>query len=130
MILNLPAQELSDEAFAAQLKAGNALFARGQNFGLLVDARNTQLPSAVRRRMIAENLDENRRRHGPVLVGVAVVTSSSLVRGTLRAIQWLRQNPDPPMSAFEHIDSALAWLREHYQAAMKRSTGVTSARAS
>lgn len=110
------------------LKTGDSFFARGQNFGLLVDARNTEMASAVRRRRIAENLDENRRRHGPLLVGVAVVMSSAVARGTFRAIQWLRQNPDPPMSAFDDIEPALAWLRECYQAAMKRNAGVSSAR--
>jgi hypothetical protein len=128
VVLTLPENELTDGQFAAQLEAGNAQYARGQNFGLLVDVRKAELPSAARRRMIAENLDDNRRRHGPLLIGVAVVMSSSVARGAFRAIQWLRQNPDPPMSAFDDVDSALAWLRERYQAAMKRNAGVSSAR--
>ncbi len=128
VILTLPEKELSEGQFAAQLAAGSAQFARGQNFGLLVDVREAELPTAARRRRIAEHLDENQRRHGPLLVGVAVVMSSALARGTLRAIQWLRQNPDPPMNAFEDIESALAWLRERYQSAMKRNAGVSSAR--
>lgn len=127
LLLTVPKTQ-SDEEFAAQMKIGDSYYARGQNFGLVVDARSADMQSAVRRRAIAENMDENRRRHGPLLVGVAVVMSSAVARGTFRAIQWLRQNPDPPMSAFEDRDAGFAWLRERYQIAMKRNAGVSSAR--
>jgi hypothetical protein len=104
--------EQSDQEFIAHLDTLRSYFQRGARFGLVMDVRHSPILSADRRRMTAERMEEDIRKFGPLLVGVALVLSSPIARGMLTALRWLRPSPDPPMMPFATVAPAATWLRE------------------
>jgi hypothetical protein len=101
----------SDAAFRAHLEKVRHYYERGERFGFLVDVRASAPLPADKRRQLAEFVDQNLKTYGPLLVGTALVTSSVLFRGFLKAFLWLRQAQDPPTNIFATFDEAKAWLR-------------------
>lgn len=89
------------------------VLARAQLFSSIVDAtRITSAPSARVRRLIADWEVE----HGAVgeryNVGVAIVTTSALVRGAMTAIQWISP-PRVPTTYEATMPAAIAWAHGH-----------------
>jgi SpoIIAA-like len=118
VVVRWPSQPLSDAEFSAAMAQIAKYFERGERFGLVMDISVAPMLSAERRRDVAEQMDENQRRYLGRLVGIALVTSSSFHRGIMNAINWLRQQQEPPTQAFEDVSAALAWLRQKYRAAI------------
>jgi hypothetical protein len=116
VVVRWPSRALADPEFSAAIAQIASYFERGERFGLIMDIREAPLLSAERRRQIAEQMDEDRRRHLGRLVGIAIVTSSPIQRGIMNAINWLRQHQDPPSQGFRDVAAALAWLRQRYRA--------------
>ena len=106
-----PPKVPSDAAFRAHLQKVKRYYARGQRFGFLIDVRTSAPLPADKRRLLAEFIDQNLQSYGPLLVGIALVTSSVIFRSILKTFLWLRQNQDPPTNIFATFDEAKAWLR-------------------
>jgi hypothetical protein len=85
-------------------------FERDTRFGVVIDARNAAPLSPVRRRMVAEFLDEEIAQRGQRLLGTAAVLSSPFSRGIFRVIEWSSRYKHP-MMCFATPELALEWLR-------------------
>lgn len=81
---------------------------RQETFGILVDARMATRPSAVQRKMITDN-SKSPNAH---LVALATVTDNALIRGALRAVEWVT-HPTYKTRVFASLDDAVAWLHTH-----------------
>lgn len=103
--------ELTDQEFLEELDWISAFYRRGQRFGIVIDTRAAPQPSVARRRQIAARMDEDIKRYPGLHIGTAVVASSALTRGALKALIWLRQSQEPPFEAFADVESGLQWLR-------------------
>ncbi len=111
LIVKMPAQAVSDQAFVAHLEHMSGYSARGVRFGIVADAHGAPPLNAVRRRQVAELIDQEMARHGENLVGIAVVIASPVARGVLKVIQWTSRTRHP-MTSFDSVEAGLAWLRE------------------
>ena len=76
---------------------------------LLHLARATNLPSAGERRELADTLAAF---HEPQRLHYALVTSSVLLRGVLRAVNWLTDSK-MQQQVFATPNDALSWLAPH-----------------
>ncbi len=84
---------------------------RGEPFASIVDARRMDsAPSAKVRRIIADWEIINGAAGERVNVGIAIVTTSMLVRGAMTAIQWVSP-PRVPTTYEATLDAALIWAR-------------------
>jgi hypothetical protein len=101
----------SEAEFEQHLSKLRSYFQRGQRFGLVMDVRRAPILSAAQRRVLAERIDADITEFGPLLCGIALVLSSALSRGMLKAILWLRQTREPRMTPFADVEPALVWLR-------------------
>lgn len=85
------------------------VLSRGELFASIVDARNLDTaPSARVRRLIAEWETQHGAAGEKVNVGIAIVTSSALVRGAMTAIQWISP-PRVPTTYEAKLDGAIQW---------------------
>ena len=87
---------------------------RGPHMILHRAAKAGGMGSAERKRM-AEHLKEQKPRIQASTAGVAIVSSSTLIRGMITAVGWIVP-PAAPQSAFATEAEALDWLREKYEA--------------
>lgn len=111
VVVTMPAEPLTDDAFAEHLQRISSYFTRGARFGLVMDARKVAAPlNQERRRQVAELIDREVAAHGEHLIGTAVVLSSAVGRGVFKVIQWTTRSNHPMMS-FDSVEPALAWLR-------------------
>ena len=110
VVVTMPSDEVSDDAFARHLDHVSAYFTRGEPFGLVIDAHLAPALSAPRRRAVAERIDRDVERHGELLIGTAVVLSSAVGRGVFKVIVWMTRTKHP-MRSFDLVEPALAWLR-------------------
>ena len=77
---------------------------------LLVDTRNAAPLDANQRRMIADEIEANQKRYPNGLLACAVVMTSAVQRGVMRAILWLT-SPRFEMEPFSDVTEATTWLR-------------------
>lgn len=88
-------------------------------FGLITDARGGQMPNAVQRRSIVkvyEDYDRETRSHFLV---AALVGESTLVRGVVTALTWVRPPPHP-VKVFASLAEAEPWVLGHFPAALRQ----------
>lgn len=86
----------SDESFDRQVKElGRAIDERQWRVGVLYDVPHVRSLEAKRRKQIADMLHARREQLGKTTAAYALVTSSSIVRGMIRAVFWVAPPPYP-----------------------------------
>jgi hypothetical protein len=78
-------------------------------FGIVVDTRESKLPGAVERRMLAGYMKQDSVRAARYVCGCAIVAASALVRGVMSAMSWIAR----PVFATEYFpapDDADRWV--------------------
>ena len=89
------------------------VLARAQLFSSIVDAtRITSAPSARVRKLVADWEIEHGAVGEKYNVGVAIVTTSALVRGAMTAIQWISP-PRVPTTYEATVPAAISWAESH-----------------
>jgi hypothetical protein len=82
---------------------------RGELFASIVDARNIDdAPSARVRRIVADWENQHGAMGEKVNVGIAIVTTSALVRGAMTAINWISP-PRVPTTYEARLNDAITW---------------------
>jgi hypothetical protein len=109
VIVTMPRAAMTHEEFEDHLTHIATYYQRGA-FGLLVDTRDSFPLDANQRRMVADEIEVNEARYPRTNRGVAVVMTSAVQRGVLRAITWLT-SPKFEMEAFSNLEEAKTWLR-------------------
>lgn len=114
--------DLTDQELAHHhTEMESRVLARRRISATLVDATNVRSVTARQRRMQAEWIEKNEETLARFSVGSAFVITSSLVRGTLTAILWLKPMPTPHVVVSTFAE-AEAWCR-----AQLRERGVEAA---
>jgi hypothetical protein len=106
---------ISDGSFDRQcVELARAIDLRQGRVGVLYDVPSVRSMDARRRRRLAELLDARRERLALTTAAFALVTSSPVVRGMLRAVFWLAPPPYPhvvtstPREGFDFVAGRLA----------------------
>lgn len=119
VIVTMPRSAMSRDEFDAHLARINSYYPRGA-FGLLIDTRDAFPLDANQRRMVADHIERNEARYPRTLLGCAVVMTSAIQRGVLRAIKWLT-SPKFELEPFADVDEAKTWLHTKIGAARARA---------
>jgi hypothetical protein len=119
VIVTMPRAPMSRDQFEAHLERISSYYRRGP-FALLIDTRDAFALDANQRRMVADEIELNQERYPRTLLGCAVVMTSAVQRGVLRAITWLT-NPRFEVEPFSDLDEAKTWLRTKLGARPSRS---------
>ena len=108
-----PSNGLNDEGLEVFLERILSYLRRHEKFACLVDCRGmTMAHTANQRRRITEWLAEPElERLSPHAVGIAVLFRSTLIRGALTAVNWVKP-PPAPVKAFGSVADAAPWLRD------------------
>jgi hypothetical protein len=107
---------IRDDEYAAFFEGQRDLFRRSAKFATVVDVQMHTPATAVQRRLMTEWLKESDAQMRQWAVGLGVVTRSSLIRGALRAVLWVKEPAVPTKvvaSVFEGITYCLAQLEAH-----------------
>ncbi len=110
VVATLPPTPLDRPGFEEHCAKLFSYFEREQSFAWIFDARNAAPLSATQRRIIAEMTDHYTARYPQVKCVVAVVLSSAVQRGIVKAINWLMQRP-VPTEIFGTLEEAIAWSK-------------------
>jgi hypothetical protein len=78
-------------------------------FGALAVTRNAQMPNAVQRRSFIDMYEKNDRLTREHFLVLGVVGDSTILRGVITALNWLRPPPHP-VQVFARFDAAEAWV--------------------
>ncbi len=111
-------REYNDAEFMAVTASMTELLRRGP-FGLLNDTRGGAMPSPTQRRAIIQHYEENDRDIRKNFLACAIVGDSTLVRGVLTALNWVRPAPHP-VKVFAGIAEAEAWVMGHFPEELAR----------
>ncbi len=87
-----------------------ALVKSSRRFGLLIDATVARPLTPKQRSRIVASVEANEALFKACCVGQAVVMHSTMARGVLTALSWLKKPPFP-LKTFDTVDAAEAWLR-------------------
>jgi hypothetical protein len=107
---------IRDDEYAAFFEGQRELLRRNAKFATVVDVQMRTPASAVQRRMMTEWLREADAPMRQWAVGLGVITRSSVVRGALRAVLWIKEPAVPTKvvaSLFEGVTYCLAQLEAH-----------------
>lgn len=110
VIVKTPPQEMDAKDFEAHCKQTFSYYARGQSFALVFDVRNSPPLPAAQRRIIAELIDRRRAEHPNVRMVTAIVVSSAVQRGVVKAIVWLTRQP-VPTEVVGTVEEAVSWCQ-------------------
>src|SRR5262249_47935050 len=83
-------------------------FERGQSFAWVFDVREAAQLTASQRRAIAEKTDACRARYPDVTCAAAVILSSAVQRGVVKASNWMTRQP-VPTEVFATVEQGVAW---------------------
>ena len=86
------------------------LEARREPYAVVFDSRNVKGMDASLRRRLAQYNAENEDRARAFCRGSAFVMTSTMVRGLMTAILWVRK-PPVETRVFEELDEAMDWAR-------------------
>lgn len=103
-----PAQ--SDDEVRQYLEELRALRERRQPYALIIDANESRGFSAAQRKMQADYIESGLELSRRYLKAFAFVSASSIQRGMMTAIFWLRK-PEWPHRFFATFDEAKEWAR-------------------
>lgn len=109
--IRLPPTALSEEQFEDFLQRIDALFLRGEQFAVVIDARGAPPPTPRERQEIGKRVRLAYGRYPTRLLAMALVLDSALQRGIFTAINWI-SGPAYPSRAFDAPGAAEAWLLE------------------
>ena len=83
---------------------------RGQPYALVFDLTNAEMPSALQRRKLSDHMLANQQTIQQCVRGMAVVTSSTVLRGITTAVFWV--SPPPfEWRVFDLLDEATTWAK-------------------
>jgi len=111
VVITIPKEPFDQAGFDDHCKKIFRYYERGQSFGWVFDVRNSAVLTAGQRRTIAEQTDALSTRYPQIRCFAAVVVSSAVQRGIVRAITWLTRQP-LPTQIFSSVDEAVAWVRK------------------
>jgi hypothetical protein len=111
VVITLPPEPLDGPAFDEHCGNMFSCYERGQSFGWVIDARKGAQLTAAQRRTIAEKNDAHTAKHPHVKCFVAVVVSSAVQRGIVRAITWMTRQPVPTLVCAS-VEEGMAWVRK------------------
>lgn len=117
VVLRYP-REYDDAEFQA-LTAGMTELVRGGPFGLINDTRGAPMPTPTQRRMITQHYADNDRDIRANFLACGIVGDSTLVRGVLTALNWVRPAPHP-IKVFAGMAEAEAWVTGHFPEELAR----------
>src|SRR4051812_13979234 len=106
-----PAQQLSDEDFEAMVREMSALVKRGRPYVIIHDARRAVRPTPKQRAFAAEQQKRDAEPTRRLLRGTALVVSSPLIAGVVRAVNWITPPPFP-QQIFSTMDAAEKWATQ------------------
>lgn len=111
VIVTTPRQIMNTETFDEHCRKTFAYYDRGQDFALVFDVRNSPPLPAAQRRIVAEHLDRRHAQHPNVRLVTAIVVSSAVQRGVVKAILWLTRQP-VPTEVVATIGEAVTWCQK------------------
>ena len=89
---------------------------RGKQHVTMTDSSTVRsMPDATVRRFVAEQQAEVEALYGHLVIGSAVVVGSSVVRGALTAINWIKPTRVPQVFTTTRMDAlvnCIAWLEQ------------------
>ena len=89
---------------------------RGKHHVTMTDSSTVRaMPDATVRRFVAEQQAEVEALYGHLVIGSAVVVGSSVVRGALTAINWIKPTRVPQVFTTTRMDAlahCLSWLEQ------------------
>jgi hypothetical protein len=113
VVINFP-PAFSDADLEEHLLECERLLRREQPFYCIRDLTQIkQVPGATLRRTAATWEQANRAALGRVLIGVANVSASTLVRGAMTAMRWISPSPFPETTV-STLQEALRWGHGRY----------------
>ncbi|MEQ8520454.1 MAG: STAS/SEC14 domain-containing protein [Cytophagales bacterium] len=101
----------NDESFAAYLKGLKDNYKRKEKIALLFDASNAGLPSLKYQKQMAGWMKENNTLIKKYCIGIAYVVPQAMIRGALRVIFKIFNNP-VPFEVFDNEEKAKGWLND------------------
>jgi hypothetical protein len=109
VVMTCPAHfEPSDVSDVLEAYAADVIAAR-RTFTLVVDATPiSELPTALVRRTITDWMKRMESVASPLMLGIALVTSSAIIRGAMTAVNWVVP-PRVPMAYEPTLDAGIAW---------------------
>jgi len=102
--------ESQDSDISAYIASHEASVRRGKHV-VVLDASKGQAMNTKHRKQVADWIQANARRLEQARLGLALVSSSAVVRGIVTATYWL--SPPPyRYQAFKTMDDAKEWARK------------------
>lgn len=86
-------------------------------FGLINDTRGGRMPDALQRRSIAQMYADHEAEVRRNFLASGIVGSSTIVKGVLTALNWLKPPPHP-VKVFTSTGAAEAWVLGQFSAEM------------
>jgi hypothetical protein len=108
--------QVSMEEMEAYLKRQDEMLVRGQKMASLVLTDHLRMWEMPVMRRQAAWIKEHEPTLRKLSLGAALVITSPVVRGMLKALLWMQPMPQPHLVCATP-EQALAWLRERFRAA-------------
>jgi len=107
----------SDPSIVAGLKRMDALLARGERFGLLIDSRGSGGLTPEQRGLLVQHMKRNEELNRKYLVQ-AFVADDLIARTLYWGVQLISPSPFPT-KVFREIEAARAWLADELGASRR-----------
>ncbi len=115
--------QLTDEERAATLEeTDRVLLANPGRYGLVLDNRQAQPPSAKQRALIGEYGVRSAERVRARCVATALLVSTEVMRAMVTAVQWQIGKQDN-FEVFDELSGALAWVQHRLDLDYRRARG-------
>jgi hypothetical protein len=115
---------MDEKTFDEHCKKSFGYFDRGQSFALVFDVRDSPPLPADQRRIIADHVDRRTAQHPHVRMVTAIVVSSAIQRGVVKAIVWLTRQP-VPTEVVATVGEAVAWCQKALAAGPSKKRAAT-----
>jgi len=111
-------EQLTDAERVESLEVSSAVLKHrgGDRYAMVLDNRKAGPLPATQRKLIAEHMERYAARARSRCVCTAFVSDSTLMRGVLTAIMWLRK-PEVETQIFGELEEAIRWARAKLQSA-------------
>lgn len=115
VIITQHVAQLSDEERIATLdETDRVLEARTGRYGLVLDNRKAEPPSAKQRAVIGEYGVRSAERVRTRCVATALVVSTEVMRSMITAVQW-KTGKQENLEVFDELAMALAWTQHRLE---------------
>lgn len=116
LYVRFPSKPLSDPGFEYFIERYTAMVERRIAFATILDSRGlTTAITAYQRKRLTEWFEVTGELAGQHHFGIAVLISSALIRGALKAVTWVAPIP-VPVQPFGSIADADPWIRAIFAA--------------